>query len=391
MILFLKPEAGALFFRVSKNTVGETTGHRAQETTLERAPDKVCLRTALKTTFEERAINPGAFRILASADLNAENRNLSLLESYSILQREPNFRPVVESWSSDLKRPGSKFKYPSEIDSDAERESDQPREDVDIHAAFEHSKAQRLAIEERLRQGNLNLARKFTDQLVRHQLANNGNPKFAAMSLCALAQVAKYYHLHSLQLEWAQRAADVCPADPWAHGQAADALIQFSRLDEALEQIRIGESLGDEEFSATTRARILRIQGHLDEALAAYRKIRADFSSRETELHAWSGAAETLRDMWKFEEALEEYQQGLARFPEERFLLCGRAAVLTELGRLGDALAAYRIPELRGDLVAMNGAAVVLREQGNLREAEEHNQRHDLIIPVRPCRKMQLC
>jgi tetratricopeptide (TPR) repeat protein len=45
--------------------------------------------------------------------------------------------------------------------------------------------------------------------------------------------------------------------------------------------------------------------------------------------------------------------------------------VLADLGRLDEAIAAYDALEIRTDLIALNGKASVLKEQGNLREAHE--------------------
>jgi tetratricopeptide (TPR) repeat protein len=317
-----------------------------------------------KTRFEEHAIRSGAFRYLASADSNSRDRNLAIFDCYKALGGVPNFRAVVREWTVDFRRPGVKRLI-------VEEEPDETvMSVVDSHAAFEHSKSQREAISEKLRQGSLNLARKYADQLIRFQL-DNGGPEFAAKSLCYLAQEAKYFHLHSVQLEWAQRAVDINPADSWTHGQAADALIQFSRLDEALVELARGEELGDAQFAATSRARILRHQGKLEEALVAFRAARETFRGQDAEQYTWSGAAETLRDMWKFEDALQEYEQGIARYPHVRALLCGRAAVLADLGRLDHAIARYDAVELQSDLVALNGKASVLKEQGRLDEAQD--------------------
>lgn len=126
--------------------------------------------------------------------------------------------------------------------------------------------------------------------------------------------------------------------------------------------------MGDEQFAAGGRARALRHQGRLDEALAAFREARR-FSGKEGRAHAWWGSAETLRDMWKFDDALSEYDQAIADCPEATFLRCGRAATLADLGRLAEAIEAYSIPELRDDLVALNGKASVLKDRGDFAKA----------------------
>jgi tetratricopeptide (TPR) repeat protein len=140
-------------------------------------------------------------------------------------------------------------------------------------------------------------------------------------------------------------------------------------LGEALVEYDLCEFYGDAQFAATGRARVLRYQGFLEEALAAFRNAQTLFSGHQSEPFAWAGSAETLRDMWKFDDALEEYEKAIARFPDKIHLQCGRAAVLSDLGKLELALQAYEVPQLRGDLIAQNGRATVLRELGRLDEA----------------------
>lgn len=330
-----------------------------------------------KYAFEEEAIRRGAFRKLASVDFASGNRNLAIFDCYRLLADVPNSREVINHWISDFKVPIIRKEILIE---DAEEVDD---EGVSSYQEFLHSQAQQSAIIEKLKEGSLHLARKFSDQLVRHQLTHGG-PEYAAKSLCSLAQEAKSLHLHSLQLEWAQRAVDTNPTDGWTHGQAADALIQFARLNEALHELDLCEKFGDAQFAATTRARILRHQGKLDEALIAFRKAREAFPGHEDESYTWSGAAETLRDMWKFEDALAEYEAGLAKFPDVLFLRCGRAAVLADLGQLDEAIAAYSVAQLRDDLFALNGKASVLKELGRFRDAQNVIAKAIELFPADP-------
>lgn len=117
----------------------------------------------------------------------------------------------------------------------------------------------------------------------------------------------------------------------------------------------------------------------------AYRAAREKFAGREEAVAAWAGSAETLREMWKLDEALFEYDQAIERHPQELLLRCGRASVLTELGRLEDALAAYdAILASQDDLVALNGKASVLKQMGRLEDSLNVYARIRALYPTDP-------
>src|SRR5579859_3295338 len=101
------------------------------------------------------------------------------------------------------------------------------------------------------------------------------------MSLCALAQHAKRYGHYSLQLEWVIQATQLAPDDGWAHGQAGDAFMSVFRLDEARQEYERARQNGEAFFAATGLARVLRVSGRLDDALAAFQKAKAEFSYSE--------------------------------------------------------------------------------------------------------------
>jgi tetratricopeptide (TPR) repeat protein len=322
-----------------------------------------------KPIFEEAAINLGAFRILGSVSPDSDP-NLAIFDCYNLLRSLPNARDVITQWTAEFRRHGTKLVAVSDEEAD---EADETTSERSIHRAsiFQNVVQQQDAIARLLRSDKQNLARRFTDQLVQYQLKSGGS-EFAAKSLCNLAQEAKFYGLHSLQLEWALQAVGVNPEDSWAHGQAADALMSFYRLDEALHQLQLAEAFGDPQFAANGRARILRLQGRFDEALKEFRNLQVRFEGHSGEPFAWAGSAETLREMWRLDEALAEYDDAIRRFPTLEFLQCGRASVLTDLGTLDEALAAYdRILSISADLVALNGKATVLKQMGRLDEALE--------------------
>ena len=322
-----------------------------------------------RTSFREACISRGAFKRLTDAEPGSDQINLAVLTCYSLLSDLPNYRSVVQSWTQRFVKARVRV-----VESDRQEEQKLPYLEAVAprfgrRFAFESAIQQQEVIKQRLRDGNLALARRYTDDLVASQL-RQGGPEYAAKSLCRLAQEAKRVGLHSVQLEWAQRAVDVCPDDAWAHGQAADALIQFGRLDEALRELNFAESFGEVSFAATGRARILRAQNRLPEALSAFESIIRDHPDYDDTVFAWRGAAETLRDMWRLNEALRKYDEATRKYPDEPSVACGLAAVLTDLGQLDRAYEVYShvLDRFGNQVVALNGQATVLRNMGSLSE-----------------------
>jgi tetratricopeptide (TPR) repeat protein len=331
-----------------------------------------------RVQFREECISRGAFRVLSEAGEGSDQANLAAFKCYQLLHDLPNHRAVVQSWTQ-------KFLKWHDVDQDALPGvvQDIPYVHAQRTTSFEGSRSiftnviqQQEEIKRRLHDGNLLLALRYTNQLVSSQLRQKDGAEYAAKSLCRLAQEAKRIGLYSIQLEWATRATTVCPGDAWAHGQAADSLIQFGRLNEAFRELERAESLGDVLFAATGRARILRMQHRLPEALRAFRDIIEAHHDDPEVVFAWRGAAETLRQMWRLDEALKTYQEAADRFRDEPTVICGKAAVLTDLGQLDLAYEVYGhvLYRFGNQVVALNGRATVLREMGRLPEALEAYQ-----------------
>jgi tetratricopeptide (TPR) repeat protein len=358
--LFLDDSRWPLTTKLIQQILSKQSSIKLHRSAWDNLPDELFEKR--KAKIEEEVISRGAFRILASLDPE-KDPNIAIFECHAALRTLPNAREIVSRWTKHFKRAGIRpLIIPDEVEDEVVP--------VAIAASspyteYQNALQQQEVIVEKMRLGSVKLARRYTDELIQSQLKGN-DPTFAAKSLCSLAQQAKTLGLFSLQLEWAERAVKIAPSDAWAHGQAADALIQFSRLDEALSELALSEAYGGARFAATGRARILRHQGHLDEALAAFRAAQRKYPDEQ---FAWAGSAETLRDMWKLDEALEEYRAAIKRFPDYPFFQCGMAAVLSDMGRLEDALTVYNSAQLQADLIAINGKATVLRIMGRLPEA----------------------
>ncbi|HEX2554245.1 MAG TPA: tetratricopeptide repeat protein [Microvirga sp.] len=349
-------------------------------------PDELFDTQEQRQAFLEHCINRGAFMVLVEAGEGTQQTNLAVFECYKRLRDLPNHRPIISAWTQKFLQAKSRatFDVAYEQETYDSRAFNHKREKPQIGSrqAFESAIQQQEVIKQRLRDGNITLAKRFADELVVSQLSQSG-PEFAAKSLCRMAQEAKRIGLHSVQLEWAQRAADIYPEDAWAHGHAADALIQCFRLDEATRELETAETLGDVVFAKNGRARILRIQNRLSEALSAFQSVIDEHSSHAEVVFAWRGAAETLRDMWRFREALAVYEQAAKKFPDEPSVACGRAAVLLDLGQMDAAIAAYDhvLDRFGNQVVALNGRATVLRKMGNLEEALSEYQRIVELFP----------
>jgi len=141
-----------------------------------------------KLGFEEAAIGLGAFRSLSLAP--DSDHNLAILECHRKLSSVPNARAVVNAWTANFRRPGLKH----EVELEEEQEETATSTEINIFVEYTHSKSQRAAIVEKLRSGNLKLARRYCDQLVRHQL-DQGSAEYAAKSLCDVAKHAGDLHL----------------------------------------------------------------------------------------------------------------------------------------------------------------------------------------------------
>jgi|GEM_PF-1227562 len=125
----------------------------------------------------------------------------------------------------------------------------------------------------------------------------------------------------------------------------------------------------DDEVAASGLADVLKTQGRLDEAEAAYRSNMLRWPNDDV---AASGLADVLKTQWRLEEAEAAYRSNMLRWPNDVVAASGLADVLKTRGLLEEAEAAYRSNMLRwpNDEVAANGLADVLKAQGRLDEAE---------------------
>jgi tetratricopeptide (TPR) repeat protein len=171
----------------------------------------------------------------------------------------------------------------------------------------------------------------------------NSLPEHMGMSLSRLSHKAKELGVPELQLEWAERATELNPADPLTFAHLADALITVGRFSDAGRVYDKIESLGDRVIAESGRARILRATGKLPEARTRYLSVANDFPHDPNIWHALVGAAKVLRDLGRLDEALTEYKTLTDRFPFEAAVWAGLASVQMDLGRFDEAIKLFGI------------------------------------------------
>lgn len=328
-----------------------------------------------RNRFEFAAIGRGVFRKLVEASGDPVASNAAVFDCYLRLGDQTNFRQIISAWTKGV---ATRQTRQEALRVRVERETSVRRRASALTSIptetgfviYQNALRQQEGIKAQLKRGDLNRARRFADQLINWQI-QNGGARYAAMSLCALAQEARAFRYYSIQIEWLRRAIELAPEDGRAHGQAGDAYLALFRLDEAYTAYTNAVRFGQEAFGTRGIARVLQATGRLDEALDVCTKARDQFPNDPEAYRTGAIYSEILRDMWKLDEALASYEALLAQYPYEPVIWCGRAAVLKDRGRLFDALDAYSsaIKQFSNDSVAYGGRADVLKDLGRLDEA----------------------
>ncbi|MDB5318465.1 MAG: hypothetical protein JWN40_96 [Phycisphaerales bacterium] len=333
-----------------------------------KIPDAAFGDGSARLQIQAKVKGTGAARLLAEADSGISGDVIiKLLQAMSGID---NTRAVANGWVRALgvavrvKR----VMNPDEDENQSEAHRERYTHPTSGHQAFQNVSSQKTAIKAAIAKGDLSLTRKFVSELVSVQTSNKQDPGYASKSLCDLSQHAKAFNNHSLQLELAELATDVCESDGWAHSQVADAFICLGQVDNARQALERAAERGEKGYAATGRARLLRLQGKLPEALAAFEQATREF---DEEPRAWQGCAEVLREMWRLDDSRRAYDEAIRRFPKDFVMLCGRANVLKELGLFEEALQEYNIVlQLAEDEpFGRDGKADVLFQWGRLNEA----------------------
>ncbi|WP_036281798.1 tetratricopeptide repeat protein [Methylocystis sp. ATCC 49242] len=301
-------------------------------------------------------------------------------QSKAILKFMAQLQPALD------RVPRSLLQEP-ETDEEYEHDSFGLSRDGDFQA-YSRVRAQQKGIIDRLKVHDLGAAKRFADQLIEEQ-RRVSDKEHIAKSLCLLAQQAKQYEATELQLEWAELANAINPSDPMTSGHLADALIGKGDFVAAYEAIDQTERRGDPLYAATSRARIRRLEGHYAEAHELYLNAARAHDAEETVVHAWTGVAETLRDMGQYDQALSQYQTLVKRWENDGGLRSGLASLLMETGQYQSAIREFGIAlQFGGGVVAENGRATAYKLAGNIEEAL---RLYDKILEGSPFNSATLC
>ena len=296
-------------------------------------------------------VRADVFRDLALARANGQAVSAAIAVA---LQRVgvksiKNHRGILTAWASPLSQVRSVLRE-AETDEAREPESTRsnskykPRVSVDRAKVLENVQSRKQVIVGAMEQRDIAHAHTLVDELVDYQL-KNGDPIYAAMSLCDLAVQAQRRSFYELQVDLLRRATKLREDDAWSWAQLGKALQNVHEYREALLAYENARKYGVGVVAENGRAEVLKAMGNLPAALLAY------------------------------EEAAKAH-------PSNVVAKNGRANVLTALGRWDEALELLpdALPRVEQDWIGYHIRGMVLLRSGNLSAAErifEHGAQHD--------------
>lgn len=314
--------------------------------------------------FRRYLVLIGAFRKVAEAIGDDTKVNFLILTLTGQLRGRADSAELIAAWLAPFKVGRRKRRHIGEDIEQFSPETDTPRHGS--RKIFENIKLQQKGIVDRLKLRDVDGARRFASELIRQQRTHSTDEQIGK-SLCSLAQEAKLQELFDLELEWATQATEVSPGDHKTFGHLADALINNKRWDEAEEALAQTGALGDMHFAKNGKARILREVEKFEDARNLFLEAAREFENTHDVIHSFAGAAETLRDMGRLDEALVEYEELVRRWPTDYTLRSGLAATLVDLGRLSEALLVYSQAKSasKDSMISRNAEATVYKLAGN--------------------------
>lgn len=332
-----------------------------------------------KTEFQRVAVERGLFRSLVLTVEKLEPVSNFLLKSGldNSIKQLRNYRLVLQGWSSPFRASTELRVIRSEVEDEEAGETKHRRRrrrgrriDIDRQAVLNEVNRRKAIISGAIQRRDFEIVRELTNDLVDYQL-HSGEAKHLAMSLCDLAMEAKELEMFSLQLELTERSINVAPDDGWSWAQYGDALLNTKRLNDALTAYRDAIAFGAGVVAKNGRAVVLKAQGRLGDALAAFDEVIAQYPE---DVFAKNGRAEVLKAQGRLPEALLAFDKVIAQHPEDVVAKTGRAEVLKVQGRLNDALSAFDevIAQHPEHVMAKHGRVTVLVASRRYEEALVH-------------------
>jgi tetratricopeptide (TPR) repeat protein len=291
-----------------------------------------------------------------------------LMKLNSALRGIPGSRRALETWMYSLRKKRGPLPDHPILDEDHFEAPERSNPSTRGRGILEQIRSQQSAIEQRLKSRDIIFARKFADDLIRGQKANS-TPEQIAKSLSLLSHLAKKNGVPELQREWAEAAVSFNPNDVLTYSHLIDALVRQNRLHDASVVVDQAEQLHPGLFINNSRARILRARGDFEAARELYLKGVAGDPNDPEYLGSLGGAAETLRDMGRYDQALAEYNKLVRDHPTEEVFWCGLASVHLDMGQFDKAIQNFG-KALRGaEVIARAGRATAYKHAGQFDQA----------------------
>ncbi|HQX52684.1 MAG TPA: tetratricopeptide repeat protein [Planctomycetaceae bacterium] len=274
---------------------------------------------------------------------------------------------IINDWLRLLRGSQREFEFAEVADdldaASAEKDEGTPkkRRSIDRGRVKANVDGTKRLIVEALRANHTDRAMALTQELISYQLGNDGK-RLIGKSLCDLAMEAQQLGNDTLQLWFTTEAVQRVPDDGWAWAQHGKSLLnvgQFSKADAAFQN---SIDFGDGETTPVAkngRAEILKAQGDLKGALAAFDSV---IQSHPENVVAKNGRAEVLKAQGDLKGALAAFDSVIQSHPENVVAKTGRAEVLKAKDDLHEALAAFDciIADHPENLVAKTGRISVL-------------------------------
>ena len=225
----------------------------------------------------------------------------------------PNDREIMQKWMggflqrAEVSAPVPQLPQVAMVGEDVHPygKPEKSQKSFDRNAALEKVQADKEKIRDALRRRDNRRVDLLLSGLLDYQRRHGGNA-YTIKTLCDLAKTAKDLGRIDLQIAWTAKATELVEDDGWAWRQYADALHQANRLSEAAEAYRRSLQYDHDVVAMNGLAEILRSQGRLEDALAAYREVR---EQHPHDVVARNGYAVMLTLLDRAEDALETLGQ----------------------------------------------------------------------------------